>query len=106
MVVSDYRGYLADRIQGAGNKPEPERTEALNALRANIDATMREDISQYRKYARDLRRYRDIHTGATPQVCADIHTAICTKFNHIYNGFANLRTLDRLPVQGDLFELL
>lgn len=105
VLASDYRGYLADRIHEAGNKQEPERTQALNALRAEIIATMRGDISRYRECARELRRHRQECTDKTPSVCADIHTAISLKFNHIYNGFANLRTLDEIPTQLDLFSL-
>jgi hypothetical protein len=100
---SDYGGYLAHHIFELAEKSEPRRSSALNELRAQIVADLRADLSRYRKCVRKLREYR-AHRTETEQKCEDIRVAICLKHNHIVNDLANLKTLDGLPKQGDLFD--
>lgn len=105
-VHSDgYEGYLADEIKALGRKHEPQRTRAINAMRSKLIDDLRRDISIYRRCVRELRQYRQEHPERKCATCAEIHTSMSLKHNHIYNGFANLRTLKMLPEQQlDLFE--
>lgn len=103
--AGEYRGYLADEIDRLSGKAEPKRSAEISAFRKQIVARLRADISRYRQCARELRTYRSADGPNGDCICADVHTAISLKFNHIVNGFANLRTLDRLPRQGELFEM-
>lgn len=102
--AGEYRGYLADEIDTLNAKAEPKRSIEIRVLRKKLLAELRADISRYRGCARELRAFRQNDDAQLGCACADIHTAISLKFNHIVNGFANLRTLDGLPRQGDLFE--
>ncbi|MGH1464120.1 MAG: hypothetical protein ACRBBQ_02050 [Cognatishimia sp.] len=106
VLVGNYAGYLEQLISEADGKPEPKRSKVLADLRGKIVAELDADLSRYRSCARDLRSWREMIGWADPLQCDDAHTAISLKFNHIVNGFANLRTLDNLPSQGDLFGLL
>jgi len=102
-----YRGYLADDIAKADNMCEPQRSEALRAMRAEAVADLKCDVSRYRKLSLDLVRRREAGLDKTHDgCCADIHTSLSLKHNHIYNAFAHLVTLDGLlEKQGDLFGL-
>lgn len=103
-----YRGYLAEDICIADRKPEPHRSKALRELRAEVRRMLGEDISRYRKVARELHAYRreHAHVEVLPSSSADVHTAISLKHNHIYNDFAHLLRLDEaLSKQRDLFDL-
>lgn len=102
---SDYGGYLAGDIETISRKREPQRSTAIKAMRQKIEADLRKDISIYRQCARELSAYRSNgDVGKELAACADIHVSMSLKFNHIYNGFANLMTLEVLPKQQmDLF---
>lgn len=102
--ASDYKGYLADDIQAIGRKSEPQRTQCINALRKKVLDALNRDISVFRRCVRELRQYRRNHPEPVGRACAEIHTSMSLKHSHIYNGFANLKTLDELPDQQvDLF---
>ncbi|GLO68619.1 hypothetical protein MACH17_01360 [Phaeobacter inhibens] len=104
VYVDNYEGYLATDIKAIAKKPEPQRTRAINDLRRRLFDDLRRDISMYRRCVLELRRYRLQNPEAAGACCAEIHTSMSLKHNHIYNGFANLRTLDALPEQQlDLF---
>ena len=75
-------------------------------MRAQIVSDLHTDISRYRECARELRAWRAANAETGAPKCEDIHTAISLKHNHIVNDLANLRTLDSLPKQGNLFDLL
>ena len=66
---------------------------------------LKRDISGYRRRALELHRYRAANPLLErPTCCADIHTNISLKHNHLVNDFAHLITIDvLLKVQGDLF---
>jgi len=102
---SDYGGYLADEIAAADRKPEPQRSQALRNLRARAMDELRRDISGYRRRALELHRYRAANPlPERPTCCADIHTNVSLKHNHVVNDFAHLITIDALlNQQGDLF---
>lgn len=103
-IASGYKGYLAADIEAIGRKQEPQRSAAIKAIRQKLEDDLRKDISKYRECARELRTNRESDAGAKQPICSDIHTAISLKRNHIYNGFANLKTLGALPEQQlDLF---
>lgn len=102
---SDYGGYLAHHILELAGKTEPQRSNALNDMRAKIVADLRADLSGYRECVGKLRTFRT-HMTESERKCEDVHTAISLKHNHIVNDLANLKTLDGLPTQGDLFNLL
>ena len=102
----EYPGCSASLIREADVKAEPKRTEVLRCLRNRAIEDLRGDISRYRECVSELRRWRDKNEQVDRPECGGVHTAISLKFNHILNGFANLRRLDQLPKQGDLLELL
>jgi len=102
----DYHGYLTDKIIAASRKHEPQRSEALRAIRSKVMAQLRHDLSRYRQVAHELRQHR-LHSPVDLErpVCLDVHTNISLKFAHIYNDFAHLFYLDDLPAhQGDLLD--
>lgn len=102
--ANDCKGYLVDDIQAIGLKSEPQRTQAINAMRKKILDALKRDISVFRRCVRELRQYRINHPKPVGRACAEIHTSMSLKNNHIYNGFATLKTLDELPDQQlDLF---
>lgn len=102
---SGYGGYLTDYIAAADRKPEPQRSQALRRLRARAVDELKRDMSGYRRRALDLHRYRAANSlPERPTCCADIHTNISLKHNHLVNDFAHLITIDALlSVQTDLF---
>lgn len=102
----EYDGCLARHICELSGKPEPQRSKALRDMRAQIVADLRADLSRYRECVRQLRTWRAANAETGAPKCEDIHTTISLKHNHIVNDLANLRTLDSLPKQGDLFDLL
>ncbi len=105
-IAGEYRGCLARLIHEADYKAEPKRTEALKFLRNGILDDLRVDVSRYRECVHELRKWRTKQDATAKPECGSVHTAISLKFNHILNDFANLRTLDGLPKQGNLFEFL
>lgn len=104
--VRNYCGYRADDIDAANAKPEPQRTRALEKIRADVHQNLKADISCYREVARELRAFRRERArtalGAQPR-CEAVHTSVSLKFCHIQNGFTHLKTLDALPAQLSLF---
>ncbi|MGH1330676.1 MAG: hypothetical protein ACRBBK_07325 [Paracoccaceae bacterium] len=106
VLRGEYEGYLAGDIHVLRGKPEPQRTQAIDKMRAQIVSDLRNDLSRYRECARELRQYRVSVAKDAQPICDDIHVSLSLKHNHIYNGLANLRTLDALPKQGDLFDFL
>lgn len=102
--ASGYEGYLADDIKAIAQKDEPQRAQAIKAMRDKLLDDLRRDISVYREGVRELRQFRREHPKPEGGSSADIHTSMSLKHNHIYNGFANLKTLHALPEQQlDLF---
>jgi hypothetical protein len=102
---SGYQGYLGGDIAAADRKPEPQRSQALRSLRARAMEELKRDMSGYRRRALGLHRYRALNPlPERPTRCADIHTNISLKHNHLVNDFAHLSTIDAmLSVQTDLF---
>lgn len=99
-----YRGYLAGDIDAIAAKSEPQRSDALRALREQVLDDLRKDLSRYRECAQELRRFRRADQLDDRPLTCDIYTAISLKCSHLTNRFANLRTIDdALSVQGDLF---
>jgi len=103
--AADYRGYMKDDITKADNRPEPQRSEALRKIKANVLCELWCDISSYRHYAYRLHLYRQTND---PQyaggICDGIQTNISLKHNHIYNDMGHLVLLEELLTrQMDLF---
>lgn len=97
-----YRGYLAQEIDAANNKSEPQRSEALRCLKQQALCDFRQSLLRYRQLARELRAFR--MSGQTETECTDLHTAISFKHNHLFNDIAQLIVLDHcLSQQRDLF---
>jgi len=105
--ITGYGGYMADDIGQADRKSEPRRSTELRALRDEVRRMLSADISRYREVARELHRYRrDVPTENPARSCADVHTAMSLKHNHIFNHFAHLQSLDEaLSKQRDLFDM-
>ncbi len=101
-----YRGYDADTLDMLGNMSEPKRSEQLRAKRAEIVAELKGDVARYRELAKELSARRMCGLDDVLEAsCADIHTNISLKHNHIYNDLARLRVVDGcLSQQRDLFE--
>ena len=104
---SGYCGYMADDIRQADNRPEPQRSKSLRDLRDEVLREFWRDMSRYREIARELHRYRKMEdVERRPNACADVHTSMSLKHNHLYNHFAHLLMLEEaLTRQGDLFDL-
>lgn len=102
-----YGGYMADDIEAASRKSEPQRSEALRAIKAKVMEELQRNLSRYRELARELRLYRCKNTpDMNRPKCHSIHSKISLKFAHIFNDFAHLNYIDSLPeLQGDLFDL-
>ena len=100
----DYRGYLACDIDAAAEKSEPQRSDALRALRERVLEDLHRDLKRYRQCAQELRRFRRAGEQDDRPLTCNIYVAMSLKSSHLTNGFANLRTInDALSVQGDLF---
>ena len=100
----DYRGYLAEDIDAAAAKSEPQRSDKIRAMRERVLKDLGKDLSRYRECAQELRRFRRAGEQDERPLTCNIYLAISLKTSHLTNGFANLRTIDdALTVQGDLF---
>lgn len=103
-LARGYYGYLADDIETANRKQEPDRSLALATLRTRVLAELKADIGKYRRAARNLHIVRRRKSGKPEEPsCDGVHVAISLKFNHLINGFVHLHTLDQLPKQLDMF---
>lgn len=102
--ASGYQGYMREDIAAADAKAEPQRSELLRALRAKVMDDLARDLSGYRARARELHAFRKVQGEPCEPSCADIHTNISLKHNHLFNDFAHLVWLDELlSHQLDLF---
>lgn len=108
VIAGDYFGYRNGEFEKAAAKHEPKRSRDLRRLRDEIKLELKKDISRYRALACQIRKDRtDNPLTERPTSCDDVHIAIALKRNHIFNGFAHLNGLDRIPVQqADLFDLV
>jgi hypothetical protein len=108
VIARGYRGYMEERITSASKRPEPQRSEALRALKLKVHVELRGNLSRYRELAYQLYAFRENSPlGEGRPECHDIHTSMRLKFAHIYNDFAHLNYIDTLPnQQQDMFELL
>lgn len=100
-----YQGYMVDDILKADGKQEPQRSEALRSIKADVLKSFWGNLSRYRALATQLRRFRQTSDPEyEDKICADIHTNISLKHNHIYNDVAHLQLLEEcLTRQKDLF---
>ncbi|MFC7047865.1 hypothetical protein [Emcibacter nanhaiensis] len=103
--ASKSAGYLEAGIQDARAQPEPQRSEALRRLQTKVRHAMKQDLKRYRELARELcAKRRNGPDQKAPVSCADIHTSIALKHNHLFNDFCHLLLIDDLlSVQPDLF---
>lgn len=101
-----YQGYMSDDIKAADKKPEPQRSEALRAIKDKVIHSYRSDLSCYRELACELRRYQqELTLTIDSPVCENVHKNISIEHNHLYNDFAHLVLLDELlSHQPDLFD--
>lgn len=100
-----YQGYARDDIKAADAMAEPKRSATLRALQTKFRADLKQDLSKYRAYVRNLRLYRLKH-GNKPEgrVCDGVHVAMSLKHSHMVNNFGHLIFLDELlSKQRDLF---
>lgn len=104
--LSGYQGYMAEDILQADKKSEPQRSETLRKIKAEVLANLWCDISSYRKYANQLRKYLLTNNPKyAGRICDDIHTNMSIKHSHIFNDLAHLNFLDNLLTkQKDLFD--
>lgn len=95
VISSGYQGYMQDDIQKINKKAEPMRSAAIHKLKIKIKQELHKDLSQYRKYARELAHFRK-HPELlqTQPICDDIHMSMSLKHNHIYNDFGHLVYLE------------
>lgn len=96
-----YAGYLAGDIEKIANKKEPKRSQDARALRTHIEDELARDARMYVEAGNRV-RYRRRWLGPYQdevRLFDEPFTAISLKHNHLYNGFANLRTLDNLTNQ-------
>ena len=92
-------------IHAAKALSEPQRSEALRSLQTKVCHAMKQDLKRYRELARELSHKRKLGSDQkAPVSCADIHTSIALKHNHLFNDFCHLILIDDLlSVQPDLF---
>ncbi|MEZ5938376.1 MAG: hypothetical protein R3C52_09155 [Hyphomonadaceae bacterium] len=102
-----YRGYAASDIVAADALSEPKRSRMLRDYREKFRDDLKRDLSRYRQCANALRSWREHHAlNHNDPECADVHTNISLKHNHLYNDFAHLIWLEELlSRQRDLFDL-
>jgi len=103
---SRYQGYKRDDINRADDRAEPQRSSSLRSLREEALTELRSNLEIYRGCACELREYRllDENEQDAQPMCADIHTSMSLKYNHLYNDFAHLIMIDDLlSQQRDLF---
>lgn len=98
-------GWMYEDIKAAAALAEPQRSEALRAMREIELRRLCRDISIYRKSVGELRSYRrTIEPALDERSCADVHVSMSLKLSHLINGFAHLLQLDDLLAeQRDLF---
>lgn len=104
---SEYQGYKLDEIKLADNRREPERSSSLRILRETSLRDLHADLKRYRELACKLCDYRlmDETEQEMQPICSDIHMSMSLKYNHLYNDFAHLVTIDDLLLrQLDLFD--
>lgn len=104
--LSGYQGYAREDIAAADLMAEPKRSETLRAMRAKFEADLRRDISRYRQCVRELHSI-DWQPPERDKVaaCANIHTALSLKHNHMANNLGHLIYIDELlSKQRDLFD--
>ncbi|MBB4022540.1 MULTISPECIES: hypothetical protein [Actibacterium] len=105
--LAEYKGYRQEEILNAAAKPEPQRSKFLHKIRAEVQQSLKDNISRYREVARELHTYRRSHSREpTPNCSESVHMSMSLKYAHIYNDFAHLDLLDSLPQQASLFDLL
>lgn len=106
--ASGYRGWRERILDEIDQKAEPVRSAELRQLRNTVHIELRANLSRYRECARLLSGYR--RRGGKSNnlpVCANIHSALSLKHNHLYNDFAHLLVIEELlGKQPDLFESL
>ncbi|SFG22005.1 hypothetical protein SAMN05518801_1113 [Novosphingobium sp. CF614] len=106
VIARGYRGYLAAEIDRIDALPEPKRSEALCAMKAEALAAYRADLSRYREVAVQLHRIRRDRHGVGEPRCESVHQSISLKHNHLFNDLAHLAVLNGLRAkQRDLFDL-
>lgn len=105
--ASGYRGYARETIEAADRLAEPRRSQTLRSYQSRFRDELKRDLSGYRRSVRELRAYRQKHSGEpVASTCEGVHVAISLKHNHLVNDFAHLLWLDDLLTrQGDLFDL-
>ena len=99
VAAGSYRGYRAEAIDRIAAGKGADRK--LRTVRTEIAGELRRDLAGYRSAAAALRLRRN-RAGPEPddpddrgaRVSSDIDQAVALKFNHVWNGFANLRTVD------------
>ncbi|PCI85561.1 MAG: hypothetical protein COB24_12665 [Hyphomicrobiales bacterium] len=105
VMESGYQGYMQDDIKKLNKKAEPMRSAGIRKFTLQIKESLRSNISQYRKYARELAHVRK-HPEllASQPICSDVHMSMSLKHNHIYNDFGHLVYLESIKSkQMDLF---
>ncbi len=103
VIARGYRGCSVRAIDEADAKKEPQRSEALRKLRAQVLCDLRNSLLRYRKLACQYHGERR-QPQLDERACSDLHMALSLKHNHIYNDIAHLVVLDDLlKQQGDLF---
>lgn len=102
---SELTGVLARQVASAEKLPEPQRTERLDRLHANVRAEVRTQITAYRHAARTLNAYRrafpDGREGHT--VCAEAHSGLYVAACYLRFAFAAMRIVEgKAPQQLSL----
>ena len=74
-INSGYRGYDSEEIDRIAKMQEPRRSELLRTMRQKFALDLIDDISRYRKLARELVKYRNEGLDSKQsRCCDDIHT--------------------------------
>lgn len=105
VTKTEITGYLERDIEAVDARAKPKRSDDIKAMRASIRDELAKDIRRYRECVRELATHRASYDEGGEIKCEDIHVSLGLKFSHLLNGFGNLRALDALAVQKDLFEL-
>jgi hypothetical protein len=88
---SGYLGYMCADIEAADDKSEPQRSNALRAIKTKVLDDLVADLSGYRARARELAALRKVSDQPSEPSCADLHMSISLKHNHLFNWRRSFR---------------
>lgn len=99
--LSDYEGYRMEEWARIRAMPDgPRRAAALAEARRCAERDLERDLARYAEVCRELAAFHLFIGPHDPHgiemMYRDPRTAAWLKHNHLYNAYANLRSIERL----------